>query len=255
VENNTVSKKLKVLVGVPSWGWAPPECNDYRVMLMAHLTRWQANADCPYEFHYSQVTDQLVSVSRETICLNAIWGDYDYVGMIDDDMLGRVNEYDLWDRMLKHDVDIIAPLMFMRQHPHNPVVYAIKGGRDERGVRREYGTYFIRNYPKEQLFECDALGFGAVLIKVELLKRMQQPWFYVTNMDRKGDTGEDVYFCVEAGKKGARIFCDSSIHLLHLGPRKYVGEKEYELAQPDVVEMRRTLGEWNRTKQKQNLIA
>lgn len=262
----------RLLVGVPLWGVSPPQCCTYREDMARYNGGREVEGkikrallekdpkdefasllrDYPYTFAGFTVADQLVTFSREEICRTAVDGDYDYVAMIDDDMLGEV---DLWDKLLALDVDIAAPIMFMRKKPHYPVVYAVKGGVDPGGNVRNYGTQVVRNYPKETLFECDAVGFGAVLIKVDALRKMPQPWFFVTNSDVKGNTGEDIYFCVQARKVGVRVFCDSRIHLKHKGPDEFIGEEDYERLYPEGLKLREITGCWTPEKQKFNLIA
>lgn len=265
----------RILIGTPCWGVAPPQCCTYREDVRAYCAARETEGrikrslqdsgakgkiedliaslrDYPYTFAGFTVADQLVTFSREEICRTAVEGGYDYIAMIDDDMLGEV---DLWDKLLALDVDVAAPIMFMRKEPHYPVVYAVKGGVDPGGNVRNYGTQVIRNYPKNTLFECDAVGFGAVLIKVDVLRKMPQPWFFVTNADIKGNTGEDIYFCVQARKAGVRVFCDSRIHLKHLGPQEFVGEEDYERCSPEGLALREATGEWSKEKQSHNLIA
>jgi hypothetical protein len=66
----------------------------------------------------------------------------------------------------------------------------------------EKKDYFINNvvmnYPKDKLVECDAVGFGAVLIKRWVLDKIGKKPFMSTC-----GTGEDILFCYKAKKIGA----------------------------------------------------
>jgi len=244
--------RRKVLIAVPSWGVAPPEAMDFRERTAFALGHWQAQPDCPYEFNFACQPDMLVQFAREEICLSAIATGMDFVGMIDDDMIGPV---DIWKRLLEDDVDLVAPLAFTRRPPHRPVVYALRGGWIPGTTQRAVHHHFVLNYPKDVLFECDSVGFGAVLIKTDVLRKLSNPWFF--NMSGSNGTGEDIFFCRRAQEEaGARIFCDSRVKLGHLAlPRRYAGEVEYEAMNPDVHIIREELGEWSRDKAKQNLAA
>jgi len=133
--------------------------------------------------------------------------------MYDDDMTLPIDmvECMLQDMEEHPEIDVLAPLAFMRNPPHYPVIYTVTEGYDP--VR---GTYYINNfvkdYPRNKLVECDAVGFGAVLIKVSLLNKMVPPYCFSTT-----GSGEDIYFCQKAKKEaGARVFMDTRIKLGHL---------------------------------------
>ena len=157
----------------------------------------------------------------------------------------------MWD----NDVDIVAPLAFTRQGKHLPVVYGMLHRWVEGLGFRETSTHFILNYPRETLFECAALGFGAVCIKVEWLRRVPAPWFFTFKDDGTGGTGEDIWFCRKMAKDGgARIFCDSRIKLGHL-TSTWITEKDFLETNPQVEELYRVSGSWSLEKSKQGLMS
>lgn len=245
--------RAKVNMVVPSWGVSPSEAADFRTEVAFTCGAWQAQEDCPYEFYFSSVPDMAVQFAREKACASALNAGMDYVAMLDDDMRGPAS---LWRSLLALDVDIVAPLMFMRQAPHYPVIYAVRGGWHASGRFFEHTTHIVRNYPKQALVECDAVGFGAVLIKTSVLKAMPQPWFFTWDSTKgRTQTGEDVSFCIEARKKGFRVFCDTRVELLHLGPRTWIGEEAYERENPDLVRLREVTGDWSQEKANQGLVS
>jgi hypothetical protein len=144
----------------------------------------------------------------------------DYLFMVDDDMICPV---DLFERLYKHNVDIVAPLAFGRYPPHKPVIYRLKSGYDVMEKKNYYINYPVLDYPKNTLVECDAVGFGAVLIKTDVLKKLPKPWFMVTS-----GAGEDIHFCHTAGKAGFKIYADTATKLGHLGTRINITEEIYE---------------------------
>jgi len=138
--------------------------------------------------------------------------------MIDDDMLG---DNDLFFKLYKHHVDIVAPLAFTRNPPHMPVLYRQEKGFDPVHHQPFSMNHFIRNYPKDTLVNCDAVGFGAVLINMKVFKDMRKPYFMGTT-----GTGEDVLFCYNARQQaGAKVYMDTATKLTHLGAPLKVDEK------------------------------
>ena len=78
--------------------------------------------------------------------------------------------------------------------------------------------------PKDTLTECDAVGFGGVMIKMDLIKKMRPPYFFSTT-----GSGEDIYFCTKAKKEAnARVFMDTRVKLGHLGSPKLIDEDYFK---------------------------
>lgn len=244
-------QRKKVLIGVPSWGVSPPECMDYRNAFWKHLGWWEAQKDCPYLFDMVSVSDIVVQLARDQMARATVEGGYDYLGMIDDDMM--MDGYDMWDKLLARDVPLVAPLAFMRSGDHSPVIFVVRGGFIPGQPGIETHTQPVLNYPKNALVACDAVGFGAVLIKAEVLRAIEPPWFMSSYGDPKYGTGEDVLFCTKVTRAGFKVYSDTSICLKHLAPREYIDEAYYERTNPNVEKIRRITGDWTREKADANL--
>lgn len=207
-------KVLKVMVGIPLKGHTPPRSYHDRMLMFKHLGNQEVvdfyeKKDPRYVFSFGSVGEILVPYARERLAEGALAEGCDYLLMIDDDMLAPP---DLFYKLAAHNKDIVAALAFTRNPDHKPVIYeTVEGFSHETG--KSYGfTRFVNNYPRNQLVECDAVGFGAVLIKTDVFKKLPQPWFF--GMER---TGEDITLCVKAKKAGFQIFMDTSLKLGHLG--------------------------------------
>jgi len=131
----------------------------------------------------------------------------------------------LLQQMEKHpEIDVLGALAFMRNPPHYPVIYTVTEGYD--GVKHTpyYFREFVKRYPKDTLVECDAVGFGAVCIRMDLTKRLKEPYFMSTT-----NTGEDIWFCYRAKRDAnARIFMDTSLKLGHIKNPDIVDEDYFE---------------------------
>ena len=109
----------------------------------------------------------------------------------------------------------------MRRTPTSPVIYKkISQVQDGRELVTKALSY--EDYPKDQLFEVDASGFGAVLMDVGLLKRVWDK--YGLPFSPALGLGEDISFCWRAKQLGAKLYCDSSVKLGHIGYTVYSEE-------------------------------
>ena len=240
----------KVLFGIPNEGHTECQAYDNRMEMTFHLGNLQVLSslglreygdriydippDIEYQFSISTIGQVLTPLARERLAEQAHDENFDYLFMIDDDMLVPV---DLFEKLVRHDVDICAALAFTRSAPHKPVVYNLETGWDHMRGERYYINHSVPNYPKDQLVRCDAVGFGAVLIKTSVLKGLQKPWFMSTS-----GAGEDIWFCHKAGEAGFKVFMDTATKLGHLGYPKIITEAVYE-SESEVIEMREKYGE------------
>lgn len=212
--------EVRVTVCVPYMGGVDPMSYGNRMSNFFDLGKLQQGGyerkDNPrYKFFISVVGRLFTPVARDCAARHALETDSDYLYMIDDDM---TCPDDMFQQLVKHDVDIVAPLAFTRNPPHKPVIYSCVEGYDHLSKKDYFINHSVLNYPRNQLVECDAVGFGAVLIKTWVLKALKEKfagnekWFMSTC-----GTGEDIYFCYQAKKIGARVWADTSCKIGHLG--------------------------------------
>ena len=211
--------KIKVVVGIPSAGYTQSEAMHSIWLHAYHLGRFEAE-NPEFEFHFKICGRMFTPMNRERIMESALQIGADYVFMVDDDM---VFKQDIFERLYRHKVDVVAALAFTRNPPHLPVLYQSRNGWDEILHRDFFITEWIKNYPKNKLVEVDAVGFGCVLIDTKCVKNMKPPYFMCSS-----GTGEDIFFCLKAGEAGARIFCDTSTKVGHLSNPMIIDEEMAE---------------------------
>jgi len=218
---DTADNKIKVLMGIPRGGFTLTEAVDNQIDMAKYLGKLECRSN--FEFHMATTGRLFVPKAREAFAKYALEIGADYLFMIDDDMICPL---DLFERLYRHDVDIVAPLAFQRRTPHFPVIYKTRSGWDEARRERYFANEIVKNYPKNTLLECDAVGFGAVLIKKWVLEKFKPPMFMSTS-----PTGEDILFCYNAKEAlGAKVFVDTGTEIQHLGHPKIITEKDYEEA-------------------------
>lgn len=253
----TKEKVRKVVIGIPTEGHTLPEAYDnhlihsYRMGIDKSNREWENEIarlkkmcgaklgdDFPlskkakfnpvrYEYYWYTVGRILTPLAREKLATEAVKKDMDYLIQYDDDMVlpPGMATY-LLDVMEKHpEIDVLAPLAFMRSDPHYAVMYNVVEGYDSNRHQAYYFNQFVKNYPKDKLVECDAVGFGASCIRVSLLRRMKEPYFMSTT-----NTGEDIWFCVNAKQQAkARIFMDTRCKLGHIGNPPIITEETRDI--------------------------
>ena len=235
--------KDRILIAVPYDDMIPGATYDNHMEFMLGLGRKESFL--PFTVGFATVGGVFTPLARERICEGAIRDKWDYVFMFDSDM---TMPSDTLERLYAHNVDIVAPLAFMRRPPHFPVIFCQR--KMVENGKPYYSNSTVKNYPKNRLFECDATGFGAVLIKTEVIKRMSPPYFMSTC-----GSGEDVLFCINAkNQAGAHVFVDTSIKLGHLASRTtLITEEVYENYNP-VKAIRETYGEYSNGKKEAHLV-
>lgn len=230
--SQTENHPVRVVIGVPNEGMTQCEAYDNRMIWMHHLGILESESKRTpveiipgrkdsFEFFHFTAGRLITPMAREALVKNALQGGYDYILMVDDDMLCPI---DMLEKLYRHDVDIVAPLAFTRNEPHLPVIYQCKKGWDPVTQKDYFMNFSVRRYPKNKLVRCDAVGFGAVLIKMSVFNGMSEPYFFSTC-----GTGEDVLFCYRAFEQtGAKTFVDTSVKLGHLARPNVITEEYAE---------------------------
>lgn len=220
-----MTEPIKVCISIPNEGHAQVEAYANRLENFMYLGRFaerSLKSSQPFQFYFLTMGRIFTPLAREEAVKWALELKADYLYMIDDDM---TCPNDLFQRLYAHDVDIVAPLAFTRNFPHKAVLYEIKEGWDPVTRVPYFINHHIDKYPKDSLVECDAVGFGAVLIKMRVIRAMKGQKF----MDGcTSGTGEDILFCHKARKLGFRVFMDTSTKLGHLSHPIEVTEEYVE---------------------------
>ena len=202
-DKDKISDK-RVLVYIPSYkGEIDAMTVEGLFYLLFDCFRWEKEG---FKFFPVIGKRMFVQNARNLAVEHALEHNMDYILFVDDDMVIKADEK-LFSKLLSHDKDIVAPLFFHRQQPYAPLIF-------RRTIRANghYTTFDnILDYPKD-LIEVDGVGFGCVLIKTEVFKKLKPPYFI------HGDTfGEDLYFCNTCINAGFKIYCDTTINIGHIG--------------------------------------
>jgi len=144
--------------------------------------------------------------SRNKIVSGAINGEATHLMLVDGDLTFPPDSV---NRLFTHNRDVVGALYYRRQLPKSPTFSQISEGK-------LYVPEFIPDKP----FKVFAMAPGFMLINVEVLKKIPDPWFYFENWNGQ-ELGEDVYFCKKVHEAGFDIWCDPTIDIKHIGDYSY----------------------------------
>jgi hypothetical protein len=102
-------------------------------------------------------------------------------------------------------------------------LYFVKG---ECGAAMIYGSVhdmpmnFIPQLPvPDQVVECNGIGMGFALFKLDMFKKMPKPWFKTLQEYQPGQgmraATQDLYFCQNAKREGYRFAVDCRVRVGH----------------------------------------
>ena len=197
---------MKTLIAVPAMSWV------YTDFMQSMLALEKPDAKLMVQ------CNSLIYDARNNISWAAIQNGFDRVLWLDSDMqfepdlLTRLNA-DMDDNGL----DCVAGFYTSRSDKPQPCIYKDIHWEVEDG-RVLTSADPVTECP-DSLFEVAGVGFGAVLIKTEMLKAVVDA--FGPPFQPMPFLGEDLAFCWRAGQLGRRMWCDGRIQIGHIGTHIY----------------------------------
>ena len=147
-----------------------------------------------------------IAENRSYILAQAVKNGCDYLFFIDDDMVFPPNTL---EQLLSHKKEVIGVPYYSRKLPRESVVVY------------EDGTEVKGELP-DDLFKCQHVGTGIMLIDLSIIKDLERPYFFMQTHE-VGFTimGEDAWFCQQVRKAGHKIWCDPNLEIKHIGDYVY----------------------------------
>lgn len=101
--------------------------------------------------------------------------------------------------------------------------YPVRTGSGLCTAQRADGTRVETHDGSTGLEEVDAIGFGVVLMRTDLVAGLARPWFRHGQNARGGDVGEDIMFCRAVRAAGHAIVIDHDLskEIGHIGQHTY----------------------------------
>lgn len=157
--------------------------------------------------------------ARQKICEEAIGIGAKYVFFIDDDvqvppdapryLIGTMKQ-------AANNVIAVGGIYFSKADPTEPVVYVDNVGS---------GAHW--KWKRGDVFECSGIGTGCLLVNLELIQKLEKPWFKDLLGETEGWTiankaaearlnmTDDLYFCEKARSAGYKILADAHVICSH----------------------------------------
>jgi hypothetical protein len=189
----------KILIAVPTNKYIEPET--FKSIYDLDVPE---GYEVEFQYFYGYQIDEIRNLVAE-------WAKrYDYLLSVDSDI---VLPKDSLKKMIEADKDIVTGLYIQRiPNTHTLEVYMVTPNGGMTNIPIELLSIH------KGLVEVAGCGFGCVLIKSEVFRKMEYPHFYyqsaVINQNR---ITEDVYFCKKARDLGFTVWVDTTIKCDHKG--------------------------------------
>ena len=114
----------------------------------------------------------------------------------------------IYDLEQNPDAMIAAGIYCVKDLPTEPTVYKGSG----------HGAFW--DWKLGEVFDCDAIGDGCMMIRTSVFDKIEKPWFkyeesYHVDTHEVGDVSEDFFFCRKVREAGFRILADGEIVCKH----------------------------------------
>lgn len=182
---------MKVLLGIPTIRPIKPQV----VEALMNLRR-----PCEVDT-FIDTKGYTPSEKRNYLIVKALNEKYDYLLLVDDDMILPPETLEV---LLSRQKDIIGGIYYFRGFPPEKVI-----------------ELFDKNIPNEP-FICKSLGGGLILTKTSVFRKIKSPWFG-TEVNNVGMTivSEDYSFADKAREAGYEMWADPSLDIGHIGDYIY----------------------------------
>ena len=186
----------KILIGIPTGEYARrADFYDYYNLL-----------DKPMGSIAMFVHGQSPAKSRNLIIEQALENNCTHILFIDDDSAFKPHAL---TQLLEHDKDIVCGLQLRREYPHQPLIFDSMKSDGQ-------SLYSYLNGDETRLKPIVASGFGFVLIKTDVFKKMEKPWVRLGELDPQ-DWCDDIGFYKRAKEAGiTEIYCDMECQIGHI---------------------------------------
>src|SRR5215471_230528 len=151
--------------------------------------------------------DRSPAHGRNLIIDTAIDQNCTHILFIDDDMAYKP---DSLYKLLEHDVDVVSGLYLSRSYPHAPVIFDL--ANDEGAA---FPMYLIGD-EDERLKKIEAAGFGFLLVKTEIFKKLEKPYVRLGELNSE-EWCDDIGFFNRVRKAGIESFVDMECLIGHMG--------------------------------------
>lgn len=176
-----------------------------------------ASEGCGYRIMVNHHRGSVLAEARQTCIKKAIECGADWIFSVDSDM--RFPR-DIIPRMIEWGEPVVAANCAKRMRPIGPT--ARRRNAAFHADRRSEPVWPDPNV--HGLEQVETVGFGAIMIRADVFKQLEWPWFQQPwHDDAQWHTGEDIFFCARCAEAGIPIYVDHGLswQIQHLGTWGY----------------------------------
>ena len=196
---------MKILIAVPTYETIYPDT------FKAIYDLDKGSHECEFEF----VRGYDCATARNRIAQLALKKNYDYVLMIDNDV---ILPKDALLNMLEHHVDVC-----LGYYAHRDVNKEYDGRTSICKLGEFNYTWQFSGQELEDLkadgktlVEIHGGGMGCALINTDIFRRLAYPWYRWITYNDGGSLSEDLFFCEICGQAGIPIHTDVRVGCGHI---------------------------------------
>ena len=204
---------MNILMAIP--------CNDtVDVQFVASLLQIKSKET----LRYGLTVSTMVHDARNILSSNALKYGFDRVMWLDSDMVVDADIVDRLNEDIDSGRDFVSALYFTRKGERKPVLFQDLWLEHDGEIITPHAPFYM-NYPSDALFRVAGCGFGACMMKREVLQAVTDkfgaPFMMIPGL------GEDISFCKRCRDIGIDIWCDSRIKCGHIGTKIFT-EEDYK---------------------------
>ena len=192
---------IRIAIGIPTYGTIKSKT---ALSLMETIKQNKDIEFFPVFCHGGYIAENrenIVKTAQQLLC--------SHIFFVDHDMKFKG---DTVAKLLAHDKDVVGVLYNCRYLPLTPTTsfYGANGG-------------ITRDIPAtKDLIEVPVVGAGCMLIKTSVFANLSKPYFPMENDDDGNRVvTEDAGFCAKVIESGAKVWCDLSIEVKHIGDYEF----------------------------------
>lgn len=186
---------MKILIAIPTFENIAPETFKSIYDLQTHHET---------TFEYCKGYD--CAKARNTIAQKAVSGGFDYVLMVDSDM---IIQPDTLEKMLEYPVPVCVGV-YPRKNTENEETELFKF------TERDFTDRFTFQELTTDRIQIKGSGLGCALINVEVFKVIPFPWFKYVTYDDGAVLSEDLFFSDLLRRYNIPMIADTRIRCGHL---------------------------------------
>lgn len=199
----------RIFIAIPLYQFPTPECMEAVINLVGVFRN-------KYDITVRLISGYSADVARTTATEMFLATQCDDLLFVDSDVIVTDS---VIDKLVEADKDVVTGIYHKKSLTiRHSEVYRITGDK-------KFEAYPTDEVPAG-LFEITACGFGCVLLKREVVRKVMEatkgvPFKFVQGDNKSVYISEDIYFCNELSKLGIRIYADGTAVCGHVGKYMY----------------------------------